>query len=529
MKLSKKIRFSLSVGYTFYFTMTVPVGANPTDGVVTAGAATFDTAGSALNITTATDRTIINWDSFSISAGQLTNFIQPNATAAVLNRVIGNMPSELAGQLVSNGRVALLNQNGIFITQSGSINTNGFTASALNLSDAEFMGSSALTFKGDSEAVVSNAGTILARQGDVFLIGRTVANSGSIEARDGNVALLAGSEITLQKAGDGRMTVTVPASSKKGSVSHSGTIKAVQQQLRDNGGNPYVLGMKVDSNAEMTAEDFMNAQVTLNAGQGKAEVSGTITAGTQAKGGEIQVSGKEVVVKTGAKLDVSGDFSGGTIKVGGGFQGRDASISNSQTTWAEAGSTFTADSRIAGNGGKVILWSDGSTAFGGSISAKGGTVSGNGGFAEVSGKQWLGFRGDVSTLAANGSVGSLLLDPTNLTIQLAGPDLNGDGTLGDDVVGNIAAGDPGVNSVITSGALSALLGGTSISLAATNDITVVITIAALLSVRKTINEQKIKNLVFPCCRRWCVGFLRNYSGDIDIANSYQFHKIPLKS
>ncbi|MCX6875670.1 MAG: filamentous hemagglutinin N-terminal domain-containing protein, partial [Verrucomicrobia bacterium] len=472
MKLSRRIVFSARVGFTFYFSMAAVARANPTDGVVAAGAASIEAAGSALNITTATDRTIINWNSFSISSGQVTNFIQPDVSSAVLNRVIGSMPSEIAGQLLSNGRVALLNENGIFITQSGSINTNGFTASTLNLSDAQFMGNGGLTFKGDSEAVVSNAGTILARQGDVFLIGKTVSNSGHIEARDGNVALAAGSEIILQKAGDGRMSVTIPAGSKKGSVNHSGTIKAVQQQLRDNGGNPYVLGMNVDRSGEMTAADFANAQVIVDAGQGKAEVAGSIQAGSQAAGGEIQVSGAEVVVKSGAKLDVSGDFGAGTIKVGGGYQGNDGTVANARSTWVEAGATFTADTRVAGDGGDVVVWSDQATRFAGSISAKGGSLSGNGGLVEVSGKNYLAFRGEVSTLAANGRAGTLLLDPTNLTIQLASSDLNGDGTTGDDVAGDIAAGAPGVNSVITSGALSGLLLGTSISLAATNDITV---------------------------------------------------------
>jgi len=471
MKLSKRIAFSARVGFTFYFSMAAAAIANPTDGVVAAGGASMATAGGALNITTATDKTIINWGSFSIGSGQSTNFIQPNATSAVLNRVIGSMPSEIAGQLLSNGRVALLNENGIFITQSGSINTNGFTASTLNLSDAQFMGNGGLTFKGDSEAVVSNAGTILARQGDVFLLGKTVNNSGHIEARDGNVALAAGSEITLQKAGDGRLSVTIPSGSKKGTVTHSGTIKAVQQQLRDNGGNPYVLGMNVDHSAEMTPADFANAQVIIDAGAGKADVSGSIQAGTQAAGGAIQVSGANVTLRSGANLDVSGDFKGGTIQVGGGFQGKDTSVANSQTTWVESGAALTADARVSGNGGNVVVWADQATLFQGSISAKGGSLSGNGGQVEVSGKQWLSFQGTVNTLASNGKSGTLLLDPTNLTIQTLGPDVFDDST-GIDVTGDIAAGDLGVNSIITTGALERLLGGTSITLATTNDITV---------------------------------------------------------
>jgi len=127
MKLSRKIALSARASFTFYFSMVAMSSANPTNGVVVGGSASIVAAGNALNITTTTDRTIINWGAFSIGSGQTTSFIQPGAGSAVLNRVIGNMPSEISGQLLSNGRVGLLNENGILITRSGSINTNGFT------------------------------------------------------------------------------------------------------------------------------------------------------------------------------------------------------------------------------------------------------------------------------------------------------------------------------------------------------------------------------------------------------------------
>ncbi len=74
-----------------------------------------------------------------------------------------------------------------------------------------------------------------------------------------------------------------------------------------------------------------------------------------------------------------------------------------------------------GDGRKIIVWADEITRYYGNISAQGGIEGGDGGFVEVSGKQELVFRGHVDLSAENGTVGTLLLDPTNIIIA------NGDG------------------------------------------------------------------------------------------------------
>ncbi|HRQ88267.1 MAG TPA: hypothetical protein PLA50_05680, partial [Bacteroidia bacterium] len=84
------------------------------------------------------------------------------------------------------------------------------------------------------------------------------------------------------------------------------------------------------------------------------------------------------------------------------------------------GATLRADALVSGNGGQVILWSDATTTFRGDISAQALGNTGDGGFVEVSGKQTLLYDGTVSTFAANGQSGTLLLDPTNFTITASG-------------------------------------------------------------------------------------------------------------
>ena len=93
----------------------------------------------ALVIDQQSDAAIINWQSFSIGANEYVVFNQPSASAAVLNRVIGQLPSEILGDLTANGRVFLINPQGIVIGSGARIDTNSFVASTLDIADADFL------------------------------------------------------------------------------------------------------------------------------------------------------------------------------------------------------------------------------------------------------------------------------------------------------------------------------------------------------------------------------------------------------
>src|SRR5690606_31384473 len=141
------------------------------------------------------------------------------------------------------------------------------------------------------------------------------------------------------------------------------------------------------------------------------------------RGGEVVIEGREIEIGSGAVIDASGRDGGGSMRIGGGFQGRDAEVANAESLAVESEVLLLANSREDGDGGTVILWSDQDTVFRGDISTE--TLgAGRGGFVEVSGKERLGFHGFVSTLAADGRAGTLLLDPANGTISNS-PDNHG--------------------------------------------------------------------------------------------------------
>jgi len=119
------------------------VRANPSGGVVTYGAAeimeNIDNP-AFLQIMQSSNKAIINWQDFSIGAGEHTQFVQPSQMAAVLNRVVSGNPSVLAGMLSSNGKVLVVNQNGILVTPSGVIDAaGGVVLSTLDIADGDFL------------------------------------------------------------------------------------------------------------------------------------------------------------------------------------------------------------------------------------------------------------------------------------------------------------------------------------------------------------------------------------------------------
>ena len=131
------------------------------------------------------------------------------------------------------------------------------------------------------------------------------------------------------------------------------------------------------------------------------------------------------------------------VLVGGGFQGKGA-IANAQKTIVESGAFIESP--------RVIIWSDGSTNFQGSINA-------DGGFVEISGKQHL-----ASFALSKVKAAELLLDPDNITI---GTETTNDSEASD---GAVLADDGTGDFVISAAAIAAFAG--DVSLAAGTAITV---------------------------------------------------------
>lgn len=137
-------------------------GDLPTGGAVAAGTASFTGGANSLVVNQGSSRAVINWNSFSIGAGNTVQFVQPSASSAVLNRVVTANPSQIYGSIIANGQVFLVNPSGIYVGPGGTIHAAGIFLSTGDISNANFLGSSILFEPPPANSMINISGQLTA-------------------------------------------------------------------------------------------------------------------------------------------------------------------------------------------------------------------------------------------------------------------------------------------------------------------------------------------------------------------------------
>lgn len=281
----------------------------PTGGSVTAGSATITSRAGSVTIAQSSQSAAINWNSFNIAQGNSVTFVQPDSNSVALNRVLGPDPSVIFGNLTANGKIFLINPNGVLFGQGAQVNVGGLVASTLGLSDADFM-AGRYRFAGTSSAAVLNRGAITAADnGYVALLGADVSNQGMIVARLGTVALGAGQAVTLDVAGDGLLNVTVDTGAVNALVSNGGMIRADGGQvLLTAQAAGQLLRTVVNNTGVIEARTLgnRNGRIVLlgDMQSGAANVGGTLDASAPngGNGGFIETSAATVNIADGVRI-----------------------------------------------------------------------------------------------------------------------------------------------------------------------------------------------------------------------------------
>lgn len=301
--------------------------ANPNGGSVVAGQATIaQTAPAQVTITQSTDKAIINWNSFSIGAGEKTRFVQPSSNSITLNRVTGPDVSQILGQLTANGRIVLVNPNGVFFGKDSQVDVAALIATSHDIKNDDFMaGKLNFTIPGKPGAQIINQGKITVQEGGlVALVAPSVQNSGLIIARLGKVALASANSFTIDLYGDNLIlfeadsAITSQLKDALGNplataVENSGTIEA-------NGGwvlltaevakNVVDKAINMTGHIKATTVDQQEGTIILKAMGGEVAVAGTLDASAPngGDGGFIETSGAHVSIDPGTQITTASIF-----------------------------------------------------------------------------------------------------------------------------------------------------------------------------------------------------------------------------
>ncbi|MCZ6470936.1 MAG: filamentous hemagglutinin N-terminal domain-containing protein, partial [Gammaproteobacteria bacterium] len=374
---------------------------------------------------------VLNWDSFNLDVNETVNFNQPSSTAAALNRIFDQNPSQIFGSINANGRVFLSNPNGLFFGPSATVNVGALIATSLNISPSDFMqGNYYLDSGTGGTGAIVNQGIIQAASGGgVALIGNSVRNEGVILANYGHVILATGRQAVINFDGDGLISFQVDeavlqnTTGAEDAIYNSGSIYADAGQILLSANlSEDIFTNAINNEGLLQATRMVNegGVIYLTSNQGSVISSGDIVAiGENGVGGEVHMLGDQVGLFDDATVDVSGSDGGGVVLIGGDYQGQ-GDTPTAEITYVGAETGIRADAINNGDGGKIIVWADNTTRAYGDISARGGANSGDGGFVEVSGKRSLVFKAQVDTRAPQGATGMLLLDPENINITNAG-------------------------------------------------------------------------------------------------------------
>ena len=393
---------SLFAAGTLLASTAEPVLALPQGGQVAAGDAQIASNAAEMAIHQNSQNAVINWQSFNIAAGERVSVLQPNAQAALLNRVLGSNPSEIFGQLQANGRVFLVNPAGVYFAPGAQVDAGAIIASTMNITNADFMAGRYNFVGTEHDGKVINKASLAAQNGGLIaLLGKDVVNEGVVVAKKGTAALAAGDAVTLDFGGDGKVEVVPTKAALEQAVTNKGLVEA-------DGGLVFMSA----ATGEMLTRSAVNQD-------------GVVRASSLADApGAIRITARDVNLGTGSLTDASG-MQGGTIEIGGGWQGS-GTLAHAQNVNIEHGAALRADATADGGaGGTVAVWSDGETRFAGEITARG-RGEGAGGMVETSGaKVWI--TGDVRASSERGKAGEWLIDPGDIEVKtrLAGDPLQG--------------------------------------------------------------------------------------------------------
>jgi filamentous hemagglutinin family protein len=264
-KTNKQLRIGITLGLmlgvSVYGTGWAAPATNavPTGNTNVTGANTVTTAGStsAPVMTVAQDKTVlnaqINWNTFNIGQNATVNFNQASTGSTMINNVVGNNMSEIAGKMNATGNIVLINPNGTTFYNGATINVGGLavyaakstdlTSDANKLNEANIVIESGVTINAGISAAIAQA-TAMGIKPEELAIG--------IAANSNKIRLVANGNVTIN---DGAVLKALDSTTMSGYT-------AVGEEAFQLGGNANISTGEVIIRPDANANDY--GTLTIN-------------------------------------------------------------------------------------------------------------------------------------------------------------------------------------------------------------------------------------------------------------------------
>ena len=355
-KLASILRFGLIASGCI--SNTGNFSALPTEGSVVEGSASISSQTPTHQIIHQnTDKVIIDWRNFSIGTGELTEFRQPSSQSIALNRVLGGEVSYILGTIKANGNIWLINPAGLVFGDGAVIDLPGrLLATTSNINNADFMKDSFRFHQEGSKysGILIEGKVKIKDAGLVSLVAPGIENRGVIVGNVEKLELASGTEFQVIDTYGDQLIYFSPnslpiesAPQIPGEAPMQSAITIARDAKIDTPGAKVLL---TTSDAQRLVKSLINMEGVIEAdaithlpgettklsSAGEIHLLGSMKTGyigidgqlsaqglrKGEKGGTITVTAPRVDVLENASLDTSGNVGGGTILVGGDYQGK---------------------------------------------------------------------------------------------------------------------------------------------------------------------------------------------------------------
>ena len=363
--------------------------------------------------------------------------LSAQAASRLQSGVVNNSGTiEAAGLVRRAGRILLEASSSIF--NSGSIKadatagTNAGPAGSISLNAPDVQNSGTLSATNLAASSFPESGSLAAENGRISIQADTFTQTSTglldvsaIAAQAGNIDIAAAQAIAVSGRIFANGVVTDPAhivaNALGGSIQLQASRRvdlttAVLDASGEGGaGRIHIQADGVPTPADNPAQTPVKGVVLLNTNTVLRVNS------PRAQAGRVEIEGDDITLDTGTLIEAKGATQGGTVLIGGDWQGG-GTMRQATTVTMSADSTIDASATDNGNGGQVVLWSAVDTAnsvttVNGTIAAKAGFNGGNGGRVETSG-HLLNIDGvTVDAGSVIGDAGLWLIDPYNYTVN----------------------------------------------------------------------------------------------------------------